>query len=188
MQTFTDLAQAMAASLDLDQTLLAVLENVEKLVPADFMELTVWNSETKLLTPYHYSWASSSERNLEKPDLHYSPDEGYSGYLYRERQPLLIPDVDKRFDVRPVEGHMPGLRAYLGVPLQVGKEFVGTLELGSRTPDTFRDEDLGVVKLISGQAAIAIHNAINLQPGTAEKLRSWRVCRSWRRLSARRAT
>ncbi len=160
LQTFNELTSAIAASLDFEQTLQAVLENVEKLVPADFLEITIWDSEVQQLVPYHYAWISNSERALNQMTQRYSPGEGYSGYLYRERKALLIPDVDKNFDVRPVEGRTPGMRSYLGVPLLVGQEFVGTLELASRTSEAYREEDLAVVRLLSGQAAIAIHNAL----------------------------
>ncbi len=160
LQTFTELTTAIAASLDLDQTLGAVLENIEKLVPADFFEITIWDPENQHLIPYHYTWVSDSERALEKLLAPYAPTEGFSGYLYRERTPLLIPDIDQHTDLRAVEGRASGVRAYLGVPLLVGEEFVGTLELGSRTAETFREEDLSLVQMISGQAAIALHNAL----------------------------
>ena len=160
LQTFTELTQEMATSLDLEKTVQAVLENVEKLVPADFLEITIWDSETQQLIPYHYTWVSNSERNLEQQLVRYSAYDGYSGYLCRERVSLLISDVDKRFDVRPVEGRTPGLRAYLGVPLLVENDLVGTLELGSRTPEAFHEEDLALVRLLSGQAGIALHNAL----------------------------
>ena len=59
-----------------------------------------------------------------------------------------------------MEGRTPGLRAYLGVPLLVENDLVGTLELGSRTPEAFHEEDLALVRLLSGQAGIALHNAL----------------------------
>ncbi|HMN58925.1 MAG TPA: GAF domain-containing protein [Anaerolinea sp.] len=160
LQTFTELTAAIAASLDLEQTLRAVLENMEKLVQADFLEITIWDAENQVLVPYHYTWVSNTERALEQQTTPYLPTEGYSGYLYRERSPLLVGDIETRVDPRPTEGRASGIRAYLGVPLLVGQEFVGTLELGSRTPDSFREEDLSAVQLISGQAAIALHNAM----------------------------
>jgi hypothetical protein len=39
----------MAASLDLNETLQAILENVEKLMPAEFMEVTVWDRMARTL-------------------------------------------------------------------------------------------------------------------------------------------
>ena len=52
------------------------------------------------------------------------------------------------------------MRSYLGLPLIVGPEFIGTLVLGSLAPNAFRDEDLDLLRLLSGKVAIAIHNAL----------------------------
>lgn len=158
--TFTELTQAMAASLELDLTLQAVLENIEKMIPADFMEITLWDAETSELVPYRFTGLPGVERKLERVNLHYTASDGYTGYLYSERTPLLISDVEARRDLRPSDNRPAGLRSYLGIPLVVGTEFVGTLELGSLSLDSFHEEDLGLVKLLSGQAATALHNAV----------------------------
>ncbi|RPJ49147.1 MAG: GAF domain-containing protein, partial [Chloroflexi bacterium] len=62
-----------------------------------------------------------------------------------------------------VESLSTPVRAYIGVPLTVGAEFIGTLELGSMASGAFREEDLDLVRLLSGQAAIAVHNALLYQ-------------------------
>jgi len=160
LRIFTELSAAMAASLDVEETIQAVMENVEKLIPADFLEITIWNADTQQLTPYRYGWQSTSQRGLLKVSPPYRHVEGTSGYLYRERSPLWIQDVIQRSDLHPESERMPGVRSYLGVPLMVGREFVGTLELGSRTPEAFHEADLTLLRLLSGQAAVAIHNAL----------------------------
>ena len=157
--TFNELSSAMAASLDLKETVRSVLESVEKLIPADYLELATWDSDSQDLVPHRLSRTTAAERALEDVP-HVSAVEGYSGYLFRERLSLSIVDVDQRLDVRPVEGRMPGLRSYLGIPLLMGKDFVGTLELGSRSLEAFHEADLTLVGLLSGQAAIALHNAM----------------------------
>ncbi len=161
LQTFTQLTQAMAASLDLEKTLLAVLTNVEQLMPADFIEVTVWDAENEAFTPYRFASLPGAERQLQRIEQRNAPNQGFSGILLRERQPLLIPDVQTRPDLRAAfEQLSVPMRSYLGIPLIVRSEFIGTLELGSLAPDAFREEDLNLVKLLSGQAGIAIHNAL----------------------------
>ncbi len=160
LQTFTELAQAMAANLDLGATLQAVLENVEKLVPADFMEVTLWDAESGVFIPYRFMGLPGVERKLELAEERYTPYQGFSGHLYHERKALLIPDILENQAVLPAAEHLlVPVRAYLGLPLLAGNEFIGTLELGSMAPNAFRPEDRDLVQLLSGQAAIAIHNA-----------------------------
>ncbi len=161
LQTFTELTQAIAASLDLDETLQAILENVEKLVPADIWEITIWDSQNELFIPYRMVGQQGVERKLESTRERYLADQGYTGYLYRERKPLLVKDVETYFEVRPVLDRKAfPMRSYLGVPLVVGQQFIGTLELASLSVDFFQQGDRDLVNLISGQAAIALHNAL----------------------------
>ncbi len=64
-------------------------------------------------------------------------------------------DLRLSVDSLPIPVH-----SYLGVPLIMGGEFIGTLELGSLNTGMFSQKDLGLINLLSGQAAIAIHNAL----------------------------
>ncbi|GAB4531856.1 MAG: hypothetical protein Fur0018_20080 [Anaerolineales bacterium] len=157
----TELSQKMAASLDLETTLQAILEGVEHLVQADFMEITVWDDEKRHLVPYRFVGTASGERHMEKTDQRYGVEDGYSGYLIRERTPLLIPNVDAFRDLRPaIDRRRYPFHAYIGLPLIVGGEFVGTLELAAVAPDAFSQKDVETLNIIAGQAAVALHNAV----------------------------
>jgi PAS domain S-box-containing protein len=167
LQTLTDLTQKMFFNLDLEKTLQAVLESIERLIPADFMEITLWEAESQSLIPYRFMGYQGSERKLTlMQGISYKPGEGLSGTLATERKPLFISDVETS-QVRPaVDRSVIPVRGYMGVPLLVreaalvgGEEFVGTLELGSLLPDQFQVEDMNLLHLLSGQAAIAIRNA-----------------------------
>ena len=161
LQTFTQLTQAMAASLDLEETIRAILENIEKLIPADLdlMEIAVWNAESDVFIPYRLTGLPGAERRLDQPEDRYPAGDGLTGRLRNTRQPVLIPDVE----AEPVSGGslfpVP-MRAYLGLPLLVGNDLIGLLVIGSLTAGALRQEDLALVSLLSGQAAIALHHAL----------------------------
>ncbi len=164
LQTFNQLAQAMAISLDLNDTLQAVLENVEKLLPAEFMEVTLWDQESQSFIPYHFAGLPGVDRKLELSSERYLAGDSLTGYLFDQRTPLLAADLNEREDLREIVQRMRiPTRAYLGIPLIVGSECIGTLELGSMSTGAFREEDLDLLRLLSGQAAIAIHNALLFQ-------------------------
>ena len=44
---FAELSQTMASSLDFEKTLIATLESVERLVPSDFSEITIWDADNQ---------------------------------------------------------------------------------------------------------------------------------------------
>lgn len=167
---FSEISQSMASSLELEPTLLAILEAVERLVPADFPEVSVWDGERKCLLPYQLTSQPDGERRLEKlpprPISSAAGEDAYAAFLVKQLQPLHIGEAGSYREVRPAperrtnDGRSLPFRAYLGVPLQAAGELVGTLELASLTKDAFSSNDFEVLRLLSGQAAIALHNAL----------------------------
>lgn len=155
---FTEIIQDMAASLDLETTLRSVMEGVERLIPADFVEVNLWDAERRLLIPYRLS-GTGDERRLERGSEHPSLSQSYTGYLALQRQPLLIPDVGTFRQVRPAVEHHPPIHSFLGFPLEVGEELIGTLELASTVKENFDENDLGLVRILARQAAVALRNA-----------------------------
>ncbi|RME06922.1 MAG: hypothetical protein D6803_05290, partial [Anaerolineae bacterium] len=81
IQVLTSLGQSMAASLDLEATLYAILESVEQLIPTDFAEITVWDEENQHLIPYRFVGVAGVDRRLETTEERYPLGEGYSGYV-----------------------------------------------------------------------------------------------------------
>lgn len=161
LDILTELGRAMTASLDLTSTLQAILESVERLIPSDVFEITVWDANQKGLVPYGFAGLPGIDRRLEKGNINYRPDEGYSGYIYTHRKPLLVSNVEIFRETRPAmdRRNFP-IRSFLGVPLMIAGEPIGTLELGSLTTDSFGDNDLEILSILSSQAAVALKNAL----------------------------
>lgn len=158
---FTELTQAMASSLDLETTLQTILENFERLFPSDYMEITIWDAEAGHAIPYRLVGLAGVDRRLEKGAERYTPDRGYSGYLISHRAPLLIRDTSTFREAQPaVDRQRYPFKSYLGTPLLIAGELVGTLELASLTKDNYTENDLEVVRLLAGQAAVAVNNAL----------------------------
>lgn len=159
--TIPQLIEEMAANLDLHATLLTVLKNVQLLIPADIWEITLWDAENQYLVPYRIVGAGTPEETLEMGAERYQIGQGFSGVLARDRKPLLIEDVEHYVDIRQaVDRSKVPLNSYIGAPLMVSKELIGTVELGSLTADTFTQADLELLRLVSGSVAVAIHNSL----------------------------
>lgn len=173
LQTFNELTQSIAGSLELEGTLQAIFESVGKMIPADFMEVTIWNSDVEALLPYRYLGFPGAERKLTAVQDRYKVGEGYSGYLAKKRTPLLISDVDGRTDIRPaVDRKVIPIRSYVGVPLFFGEEFIGTIELASMTVDAFTQDDISFLGLLSGHVANALNNSLRYE---SEKQRTLEI-------------
>jgi hypothetical protein len=161
LDILTDLGRAMTASLDFTSTLQAILESVEHLIPSDVFEITIWDSAQNILIPYGFAGLPGVDRRLEKGNTNYSPVDGYSGYIFSRRKPLLVQNVETFREVRPASDrrNFP-VKSFLGVPLMLAGEPIGTLELGSLTTDSFSENDQEVLSILSSQAAVALKNSL----------------------------
>jgi PAS domain S-box-containing protein len=167
LKILAGLSQSLAASQGLPATIQAILENVERLVPADMLEIKLWNTEGGMLLPYRIASGPGSGSRLETGQLQ-SPA-GYSSFLVEKRKPLFLRDTQKTTKVSPAEGEQAALRSYIGLPLLAGDELLGTLEVGLATGEAFKPSDLEVLQLVVGQAAAAIRSTSMLE---AEQRRS----------------
>ena len=161
---FNELSQSMASSLELEPTLQTILESIERLLPSDFFEITVWDAEEQVLVPYRLVGLPGLDRHLEKATERYRPDQGYSGHLVNTRQPLLVKDINTYRQARPsLDRQRFPFQSYLGMPLLIAGDLIGTLELASLNRDNYSENDQEVLRLLTGQAAIALNNALLYQ-------------------------
>ncbi|MBN2503593.1 MAG: GAF domain-containing protein [Anaerolineales bacterium] len=158
---FTELSQSMSSSLDLEITLRSVLESVGRLVQSDLAEIDLWNEDRQTLTPYRFVADSGTDYHVERTTERPLADSGYSRYLISTHQHLLVQNVETQHEAMPgVDKERYPFRSYLGLPLLIAGELVGTLELAALEPEAFDESDLQILRVISGQAAVALHNAI----------------------------
>jgi GAF domain-containing protein len=140
------------------------LESVERLVPCDFSEIAIWDTDNQQAIPYHFVGLTGVDRRLERASQHYEPGKGYSGYLISNLKPLLIENIDTFREVRPaVDRKQYPFNSYLGMPLLVAGELVGTLEMASLAKNGFTESDLEMLRMLAGQAAVTLNNALLFQ-------------------------
>jgi signal transduction histidine kinase len=157
IETVSWLARRINASLDLAETLDASVHAVAELVPCTLAEIDLWDDERQVLVLQ--ALHSTPEREFPIGEA-FPPGEGYTGWVVRHRQPLLVPDVDTCPYLRPdlLPGEYP-FQAYLGLPLLAGDDLIGALVLVHDEAGAFDESDLRLSELLAGQAAIAIQNA-----------------------------
>ncbi len=161
LNIFSEISQTIMASLDLDATIATILESVNRLVQSDFSELNLWDGESERLIPYRYVPAEDGSRHMEKTTERYLPSEGYTGAVFSQGKALLVSDVREFGRLRLTTDRLRfAFRSFLGVPLVLGGSPIGTLELLSQTTEFFSQSDLELLEILSGQAAVALQNAI----------------------------
>ncbi len=157
MLVLNDLARRINASLDLQATLDSIVAAASELVPCALAEVSLWDEESRMLTLHALQSDPSRAYPLGRS---FPPGEGYTGWMVRHHQALLVPDVEARTDIRPhlLPGELP-FQAYAGVPLLAGEALVGTLVLVSDDRGAFDAADLRLLQALAHHATTAIGNA-----------------------------
>lgn len=101
---------------------------------------------------------------------------GLSAWIVRNRQPVLIPDIQAGDGANPVQGIPIGdlTRSWLGVPLVAGDEMVGVMAVQDYQPNAFGEDHKRFLSTIASEVAIAIDNA-RLYQETQQRLRELSV-------------
>src|SRR5215213_6781420 len=155
LRIVSDFGKSVSSSLNLENTLYAILLNISHLVPADVLEVKVWDEADQALIPY--TLESSGASGVIRAS--HSQFGELTNTLRSRQKALLIPDTRVSDITFPqVNGNSP-VQSYLGVPLVADQKLVGTLEIGHLSAGALGQHDYELVQLISAQAAYSLHNA-----------------------------
>ena len=156
LRIVSDFGKSVSASLSLEDTLYAILLNVSHLVPADVLEVKVWDDTEKALVPYTLESSGSSHAIRAS----HSQFGNLTNLLRTRQRLLLIPDTRASdLSLPKLNGNSP-VQSYLGLPLIVDHQLVGTLEIGHLSAGVLGQHDCDLVQLIAAQAAYSIRNAM----------------------------
>jgi signal transduction protein with GAF and PtsI domain len=105
----------------------------------------------------------SAARCSSEDYLHRMPlkiEESLIGRVVRERQPIMIANVLEEKQYRyPELARKTGLASLLSVPMFTRDAVIGTINIYTREIHEFAEDEIDFVKVLAGQAAIAIENA-----------------------------
>jgi HD-GYP domain-containing protein (c-di-GMP phosphodiesterase class II) len=160
---------AIVSGLDLNLLISLLLEQITTLLHVDAASLLLMNPEVNLLTLVSTRGFSAKTERPSRLRL----GEGYAGKVALENKMIGIPNLE----VIPSEEIAPdyirgeGFMAYYGLPLTAKGNVLGVLEVLHGTPLKPDADWLEFLNILSGQAAIAVDNALlfkNLQKSNVE--------------------
>ena len=80
------------------------------------------------------------------------------GQTLAQQTPVVINDVTQS-DIHHFNPLLPETRAEMGLPLKVGTEIIGALDIQAVSAHAFSEEDVAVLQILADQLAIAVVNA-----------------------------
>jgi two-component system sensor histidine kinase HydH len=153
----SQISRQINASLNLQDTLDAIVNTAARLVPCSLAEIDLWDEERQVLT---LQAIRSSPERAYPVGKSFPPGKGYTGWVVQNKRSLWVSDVDARSDLSPdiLPGEIP-FKAYIGIPLLADNELIGALVLVQDEAGAFDENDLQLLEALAGQAAVAIQNA-----------------------------
>jgi len=156
MEALAGLARTISEEDYLDRILQAIAEMVAKTLDSPVCSIMLVDEDRRELV---ISAACCSSPNY----LHKMPleiEDSLIGHVVREGRVMVIRDVLEEKQYRyPELARRTGLASLLSVPLITRERVIGTINLYTREVRQFTEDEIGFVKVVAGQAAIAIENA-----------------------------
>src|SRR5690606_1551581 len=158
MTVINRIGETVNASMSVEQVLQALLSIVSSVIPADAGEICLWDESGARLKPRGYMGDSPYVLALTENGGAYQPGEGITGWIVQQRKPVLVTDRDSYSAIPPKLKDSP-YQSYVGVPLLLGDQLLGTFELAAVARSGFAQRDMALLQAISQQLAISIYNA-----------------------------
>ncbi|MCZ6624106.1 MAG: GAF domain-containing sensor histidine kinase, partial [Deltaproteobacteria bacterium] len=156
IQDLYEIGQAATSTLDLHDVLNVLLDKIDFFLPYSVTTLRLINKETGLLE-------AVAARNVDEKEWKATMREGGRGFskgALENKGPVVIGNVQKNTQAKyPEFLRKYGLISYLGLPLVVKDNILGTLGFYTKEEHQFTSEEIQFLSTLAGQAAIAIHNS-----------------------------
>ncbi len=143
---------AAASTLDFDQILQRTIQTLRSALKVEFLAVVLPDESGEFLRIH----PSQIGYDVPVEEVRLPLDGSVSGLVFQSGKAMLIRDVREVPFYYP--GH-PDVRSELCVPLRLGDEVIGVLNVESRRINAFREEDLVFFTAIAGELAIALENA-----------------------------
>jgi GAF domain-containing protein len=156
MEALAAVAQTISAENYLDRILQAISEMVAETLDSPVCSIMLVDEDRRELV--------ISAARCSSPDyLHKMPlkiEDSLIGRVVRQGRHIIVPNVLAEKQYRyPELARKTGLASLLSVPLFTRETVIGTINIYTREPRVFTEDEIGFVKAVAGQAAIAIENA-----------------------------
>src|SRR5579885_1520180 len=153
LASFRRIGDALAAGLDLSDTLRLVVELATEMLRATVGGLTLLSSDG---APGTTQWVPMDALDRYGPELQALSN--LAREVEHRREPYYVADLHERgFDGIGCRGS-ESLRTYVGVPLYLRGEIIGTLGVFHALPKRFSPAEIDLLASFGAQAAIAIDN------------------------------
>jgi len=147
-----DLSRLVQSATDRNQLYNAIVTLVLQVVPYENCTLFLLDRENARLEA-----KATRGRVVNLLDhVAFEKGQGVSGWVASRGRQLILSDLTQEQNLLNVETIPPRVRSFAAIPLQVQDTIVGVLNVSHSQPHAFAPEDLQLLTVLAGQAAITI--------------------------------
>lgn len=152
-----DTAVTLNSSLDLEEVLDRVLENVRRVIPHDGVSIMLLE-EGMIRTVRRQGIHRQQPADNSSPNRYRLQDMYYYQSMAETGQTAVVPDTTRD----PYWRQLPErewIRSYVGAPIHLHNQCIGFLNLTSASPGFFDQQQAQRLAALTAQVATALHNA-----------------------------
>lgn len=156
LATLNEVVQLISSQLDTEKVLDSLAHNSARLLNGD-------TGAILLLNPHEQALSIAGSYGLSPAVVKKTRDrlgENIAGRVALSGEAIIANNLPEDSRFKNIVGIQEGLLACVSVPLKEGEHIIGTLDVHSKTRlYAFTEQHVQSLRLLAGQAAIAIHNA-----------------------------
>lgn len=156
LELVADVSKAIASSIDLDQTLTLVAQNLARLVDASLCQIALFEEDRE-------GWYGAAASDLEDQGWRQHGERSDRSFLFdvlEEGEAVVVDDVATGGQVDPAYARAFGVKSLMTLPLVADAMTIGAAILAERERHRrFTPEELQGAQGLALQAAVAIKNA-----------------------------
>ena len=147
-----DLSRLMESASDMEQVYKAIVAQVAKFAPRENIGLFLLDKPSRSL-----ELRAAKGRAVNLLDhFAFEKGKGVSGWVASRGKPIVIGDLDKAPNVLNAASLPSRVRSFAALPLRVHNSVIGVLHISDSEPNAFSPDDIRLLSLIAGQAAVTM--------------------------------
>lgn len=139
----------LTSDLELEPVLANILKSALKLVPADDAHIFLYDGK-------ELAFGAALFNGEEQKEPFSNPrSDGLTATVARSGEKIVVNQVEDH----PLFENTPWNGSIVGIPLLVGQQVLGVMNIAFHSTHAFKDRELELLNRLAAQAAAAIHNA-----------------------------
>jgi GAF domain-containing protein len=158
-QSLREITATVSASEDMSDLVIKlpdIIEPLRQLVPVDLLSAVTYTPGDSEFTCFAVISGTESD-DVARPDARVPLEGSGVGWAITHHEPWLEANLRQKKLFREDEQLVAqGILSRLVLPLQLGGQIVGALDLGSKQPDAFSRDHIPILSQVAGQIAQAL--------------------------------